>query len=124
MPFSIYVVGENVVTSVLFLSLGFAGIPYFVFFLLILFWIRGRDVTYVRRLSYVSPLLFIPVQALYLSAKFAMDKLSSPELTGLSGSILVSSVYIVVIGYAYVLLVNVGYVGLMKAHIIGREKGV
>jgi hypothetical protein len=119
-PVSIYVFGENLVTGVLFLSLGFSGVPYIIFSILVLFWIRGRGITHIRRLSYVSPILFIPMQALYLSARFAMDKAANTELTGLGGSIFVSAVYIMVIGYAYVLLVNVVYLSLVKANIINR----
>ncbi|HID49368.1 MAG TPA: hypothetical protein EYP40_07140 [Chromatiales bacterium] len=121
LPFSIFVIGENLITGILFLSLGFAGIPYLIFALLILLWIRNRDLKSVRTLSYISPLLFIPVQAVYLGVRFVMDKLSTPELGGVGGSIFVSAVYIVIVGYAYVLLVNGGYMGLLKANVFKKE---
>lgn len=121
LPFSIYVIGNNIVTGLLFSSLMFAGISYFVFILCILLWMRSRDVKSVRKLSYISPLLFIPVQAIYLCVTFIVDKLSNPELGGLGGSVFVSAVYIVIIGYAYVVLVNGGYIALLKAGVVKNE---
>lgn len=117
-PLAILLVGNNAVTSILFLSLWFGCIPYSIFALLLILWARRSNGFYVRKLSYISPVLFIPMQVLYLSVVFFIDRIYNAELTGLGGSILVSSLYILVIGYAYVLVVNFGYLVLIKMHII------
>ena len=83
-------------------------------------WLKGRDFNSVRKISYISPLIFIPIQTLYTSVTYMIDKLSNPNLVGLGGSIIVSSVYIVILGYAYVLFVNVAYFALTSANILKK----
>src|SRR5918993_3410861 len=53
--------GWRVVLLLLFGSLLFGGVPYILFAAGLLFWMRGKGAREVQRMTYVAPLLFIPV---------------------------------------------------------------
>ena len=102
--------GESGISAILWLSLGFGGIAYLFYGAGLFYWL-GKLTTSksMRRLTYIAPVLFVPVQALFWLGSFYIQKLSNPELVGGWEGIPAFAVYILILGYSYVAVVNAGY---------------
>ena len=115
LPLALLPFGMNSVVGVLALSLAFGGAQYVVFASVLFLWIgRVKDTERIRRLSYVAPLLFIPVQAAGWVIYGYVEKLSNPELVGTWEPLIAFAVYILLIGYAYVGAVNLLYLVIFR----------
>ncbi|MES9826417.1 MAG: hypothetical protein ABW141_14510 [Candidatus Thiodiazotropha endolucinida] len=113
-PIASFLIGDSAIAGIFLLSMGFGAIPYMIFVGIMIFWIRGKGVKIIRKTTYIAPLIFIPIQAIYLTVSFYMKRNTQPDLTGLSEGLLVSAVYILILGYMYVLVANIGYLVLNK----------
>ena len=103
-------IGESQFSFILELSLEFGGIAYLFFGAALFYWL-GKLATSksMRKLTYIAPLLFIPVQAIFWLTSYYIEKLSNPDLAGGWDGIPIFAVYILIIGYCYVVIVNMGY---------------
>lgn len=109
----------NVVSVILILSLGFGGVAYLVFAIL-MFLRLGRLSTAesMERLLFKAPLLFIPIQAATWILWFYIQRFSIPNLAGGWEAIPIFGFYGLLIGYAYVSFVYLFYVLLIKMGVI------
>ncbi len=84
---------------------GIAGGPaYIPFAAALLWWLRKRPVRWYRRVSWVAPILFTPVFALYLLAVGQWTRTTEPLLGVLAFYI----PFLLACGYGYVALVHLG----------------
>ena len=95
----------------LVLALAFGGIQYLVFAAWMFFAIgRQKDGESIQKLSFFSPLLFIPIQAIGWVAWAWYEQVSNPNITsGMWEPLLPFAFYTIVIGYLYVGVVNAVY---------------
>ncbi len=104
-----YVFPESVIMMILFTAIIIGGAPYLLLAAGILWWSRRRDEHALRRLSYVLPLIYLPLLILALFLWTTLSTGTLPEAGRFAQSILDFSGYTLVIGYGYVLLVNLIY---------------
>lgn len=110
LPLVLWPFGMNTVAIALAFSLTFGGVQYLLFAGFLFWWIgRVQDTARIRQMSYVAPLLFIPVQAVGWIVHSYIQKLSNPALSGIWEPLILFAAYILVIGYVYVGIVNVLY---------------
>jgi hypothetical protein len=99
-----------------FHSLG--GVQYLIFSVWLFFAIgRKQTSEEMQKLSAISPLLFVPVQAVGWVAWGYYQRMSNPELVGIWEPLIPFAVYTLVIGYLYVGIVNLTF-------LIFKQKGV
>ena len=106
--------GWRVVLLLLFGSLLLGGIPYLLFAAGLLFWMRGKSAREVQRMTYVAPLLFIPVFVSCAVALAILELILSGTNKVEAGLVLLSCALILIFGYVYVLAVNVSH-AILKA---------
>ena len=108
---------------VLVMSLVFGGIPYIVFAVLLLRWLRDRDERTWHRATWLAPPLFAAV----LAAGLALWSLLAGAFDGrrLAETASYFAVWFVGIGYFYVLLVHAVRLLLVRARLVrnGPETG-
>lgn len=112
-PFCLFLFGTtNAVTAIFFSSLWFAGIPYLVFILLIMFFLKKHEVLQIRKVSYFAPIIFVPLQltawAVYLHYVGQLDASTFVK------SALPLVTYDLIVGYFYVAIINFVYVILRR----------
>jgi len=93
-------------------SLVFGGIPYGLLALWLARWMRGKTENEIRRVSYLAPILMLPI---FWGCLFMYEIVASwphADAQHLSGGALLSP-FVLLLGYAYVLLVN-GLLMLLK----------
>lgn len=119
-PFLLLPLGIGAVNGLLLLALAFGGIQY-VFFAAWMFIAIGRrrDLERIQELTYLAPVLFLPLQAFGWVAWKYYQGLSNPNLTdGIWEPLLLFAFYTVVVGYAYVIAVNCLFVVLRKIEFV------
>jgi hypothetical protein len=110
--------GVNAVVGILILALAFGGVQYLIFSVWLFFAIgRKQTSEEMQKLSAISPLLFVPVQAVGWVAWGYYQRMSNPELVGIWEPLIPFAVYTLVIGYLYVGIVNLTF-------LIFKQKGV
>lgn len=104
-----YFFPQSVLMMILFTAATIGGIPYLLLAAGVLWWSRKHDEHALRRLSYILPLIYLPllIIALFLWTSLSTGGLPAPERFG--KSVLGFSAYTLVIGYGYVLLANLIY---------------
>ena len=106
MPF-----GLNAVGVLLYLALGFGGLQYLLFALLMSYYIgKLRTERRIRHLSYWAPVMFVPIQALGWVLWAGYQWYINPNTSGVFTPLLPFAAYTIIIGYAYVGVVNIFYV--------------
>jgi len=106
--------GWRVVLLLLFGSLLLGGIPYILFAAGLFFWMRGKSAREVQRMTYVAPLLFIPVFVSCAVALAILELILSGNNKVEAGLVLLGCAVILIFGYVYVLAVNVSH-AILKA---------
>lgn len=122
LPLALLPFGANVVLAILSLSLGFGGIAYLIFAVLI--FVRLGQLSTAKsmeRLLFKAPLLFIPIQAATWILWFYIQKFSNPDLAGGWEAIPAFGFYGLLIGYTYVTFVYLFYVLLLKVCVICEQ---
>lgn len=107
--------GKSMVAGAAFMSIVFGGIQY-VFFAFGMFYLIGkkRNAKEIQKLTLVSPLMFVPIQALGWMTWGGYQKLMNPSLGGLWEPALPFALYSLAIGYMYVGIANIFYLALKK----------
>jgi len=101
--------GGNWVALVLWGSLLIGGIPYILFLAGLFYWVRDKDLKAIQRLTFLAPLLFIPVFVYCAAAIIPLQILKTGEVR-VEGSVVFNfCIFILVLGYFYVLLANAGF---------------
>lgn len=117
LPLALLPFEPGFIGALLLMSLAFGGIQYIFFAAYLFYWIgRVKDPERIRRRSFVTPLIFIPVQAIGWIITGYIQKLSNQNLGGIWESLIVFSAYILLVGYAYVGIVNIMYFLIFKNH--------
>jgi hypothetical protein len=107
--------GINAVIGVLMLSLTYAGIQYVIFATAVFFYIgRVKEIDHLKRLLYLAPLIFLPVQALGWILSGYYERLSDPNLTGIWSGLIPFAFYGLLIGYVYVGIIRLVYALFQK----------
>ncbi|MDQ3818026.1 MAG: hypothetical protein M3362_10070 [Acidobacteriota bacterium] len=106
--------GWGAVALVLEGSLLIGGIPYILFLAGLFFWARGKNFRALQRVTYIAPLLFIPVFVYCALALIPIQILTVGEVRVEGRSVFSLCVFILILGYFYVLLANLGF-HLLKA---------
>jgi hypothetical protein len=102
--------GMNAVAGILLIALTFGGAQYIAFALWLFFAIgRKQSSERIQKLSIISPLLFVPIQAVGWVAWGYYGRLSNPELVGIWEPLVVFAVYTLAVGYLYVGIVNLAF---------------
>lgn len=115
-PLAVLPFGMSAVVGLLALSLAFGGAQYILFSGVLFFWVgRVKDPDRIRRMSYVAPLLFIPVQAAGWVLYGYVERLSNPELVGIWEPLIAFAAYILIVGYAYVGVINLLYAVIFRS---------
>lgn len=97
--------------AVFWLSLAFGGVQYMLFAGVLFYWVgRLKDAERIRRLSYVAPLYFIPVQSIGWVISGYIQKITNPDLVGIWDALPIFATYTIVVGYVYVGAVNLLYI--------------
>lgn len=122
LPLALLPFDANAVSVLLILSLGFGGIAYLVFAVLIFLRLGQLSTAEsMERLLFKAPLLFIPIQAATWVLWFYIQKFSNPDLTGGWEALPAFGFYGLLIGYAYVAAVYLFYVLLIKVGVICEQ---
>lgn len=106
--------GWNSVILVLWGSLLIGGIPYLLFLAGLFYWIRDKDFKAIQRVTFIAPLLFIPVFVYCAAAIIPLQILKTGEVRVEGSGVFTFCIFILIIGYFYVLLANAGFY-LLKA---------
>jgi len=115
LPLVLLPFGLNTVVALLAMSLAFGGVQYLLFAAYLFWWVgHVKDPARIRRMSYIAPIIFIPIQAIGWIVYGYIKKLSNPELVGIWESLIPFAVYILLIGYAYVGVVNLAYLVMFR----------
>jgi hypothetical protein len=94
--------------AILFLSLIFGGAQYLIFAILVtVLLLRNDNIRFVRRLVWLAPLLFVPIQGVgwILWRIFTGDV----ELNGIIPELIMFGIYSILVGYVYVLIASLLY---------------
>jgi hypothetical protein len=119
LPLLLLPFGESAALAVLLITLAFGGAQYVAFAIWLFFVIGKKDSSAeIQNLSFLAPLLFVPIQAIGWVAWGYYDRLSNPELEGIWEPLLPFAVYTLVIGYLYVVIVNVVFRAFQKKGIV------
>ncbi len=115
LPLLLWPLGINAVLGILLMALTFGGVQYVIFAIWLFFAIgRKSSSAEIQNLSFVAPLLFVPIQAVGWVAWGYYGRLSNPELVGIWEPLLPFAVYTLAIGYLYVGIVNVMFWAFQK----------
>jgi hypothetical protein len=87
------------------MSLVFGGVPYLVTAGILLFLMRRMDARGMARLTWLAPLLMLPVA---WACWYAFSAVTNDRMTGEAGMMLLLSGFVLAFGYAYVVAVHVG----------------
>lgn len=120
LPLILLPLGIGAVSGILLFAVAFGGIQY-VFFAAWMFIAIGRrkDQERIQELSYLAPVLFLPIQAFGWVGWGYYQRFLNPGLTdGLWGALLPFAFYTVVIGYAYVIAINCLFAILRKIGLV------
>lgn len=116
LPLLLLPLGIGAANGILLLALAFGGIQY-VFFAAWMFFAIGRrkDLERIQELSFLAPVLFLPLQAFGWVGWGYYQRLSNPDMTdGIWEPLLPFAFHTVVIGYAYVIAINCLFALLRK----------
>lgn len=113
--------GWNFLVLVLLGSLTLGGIPYSLFALGVIYWSRGRGLRALRRIIYVSPLIFIVPFIYCVVLLVPFQVLTIGEVRVEWDWVLMCCTLILAFGYFYVLLANVGYYALKHFGLVADE---
>ena len=103
--------------GVLLIALAFGGVQYAALAIWLFFAIgKQRNTAGIQKLSFLSPLIFVPVQAVGWIAWVFYERQSNSALEWGIEALPIFAVYSLAIGYLYVGVVNAVYLGL-------RQKG-
>src|SRR6267142_1989991 len=97
------------VVFILIFSLYLGGLPYLLFVIGLFFWMRGKDVRQIQRMTFIAPLLFAGFFVICVIAAIPIQFLMIGEVRIEAEVVLQCCVVILALGYAYVLVANVGY---------------
>ena len=92
--------------SILTLSLILGGVPYLLFITGLFFWMRNKNAKDIQRMTFVAPLLFIPVFLLSVLVFLPIQLITTGTIDVNAGIVFICCVFIIILGYLYVLVVN------------------
>lgn len=113
--------GWNAVVLVLWGSLLIGGIPYVLFLAGLLYWARDKDAKAIQRVTFIAPLLLVPVFIYCAVAIIPLQILKTGEVRVEVSGVLTFCVFVLVVGYFYVLLANAVFFLLKAIGFIAEE---
>lgn len=121
LPIALPILSAPFGAGILLIALAFGGVQYAAFAIWLFFAIgRQRDASAIQKLSFVSPLIFVPVQAVGWIAWVFYERQSNPALECGLEALPVFALYSLVIGYFYVGVVNAVYLWLRQKGFFGE----
>lgn len=121
LPIALPILSVPFGAGIFLIALAFGGVQYAAFAIWFFFAIgQQRDAAGIQKLSFVSPLIFVPVQAVGWIAWVFYERQSNPALEWGLEALPVFAVYSLVIGYVYVGIVNAVYFGLRQKGFFGE----
>lgn len=81
---------------------------------------RKQSSEEIQKLFVISPLLFVPIQAIGWVAWGYYQRLSNPQLVGIWEPLIVFAVYTLAVGYLYVGIVNLAFLACRQKGIISE----
>lgn len=113
--------GMSAVVGILLISLAFGGAQYMAFAVWLFFAIgRKQSSEGMQKLSIISPLLFVPIQAIGWVTWGYYERLSNPELVGIWEPLIAFAIYTLAVGYLYVGIVNLAFWACKQKGIISE----
>ena len=108
--------------SILLIALAFGGVQYAALAIWLFFAIgKQRNVAGIQKLSFLSPLIFVPVQAIGWITWVFYERQSDPALEWGFEALPLFAVYSLAIGYLYVGIVNIVYLGLRQKGLVSES---
>ncbi len=83
-------------------SLVYGGIPYLILVGILLFWMRGKDETQIRRALLLSPLLMLVIFQVFAGLWIAFFSEGTGKINQFVGSLVLLSPFVLLFGYIYV----------------------
>lgn len=93
--------GATVLMTIIF-SLVYGGIPYLILVGILLFWMRGKDETQIRRALLLSPLLMLVIFQVFAGLWIAFFSEGTGKINQFVGSLVLLSPFVLLFGYIYV----------------------
>jgi uncharacterized membrane protein len=102
------------IVLILMFSLYFGALPYLLFVIGLLFWMRRKDVREIQRMTFIAPLVFTGFFITCVITVIPIQLLMIGEVRIEADVVFQCCVVILTLGYAYVLVANAGY-AIVKA---------
>ena len=94
-------------------ALMFGGPAYLFLALLMYGWIgRRQSIRGIRRLVYLSPIIFVPIEAVFVTLLMLLVDNNNIDVVEMAKSIVMFSGFSLLVGYIYVVLVNLTSIAL------------
>lgn len=97
------------IIPILTFSLFLGGLPYLLFIIGLLICTRRKDASAIQRITFIAPLLFIPVFLLCVLVFIPIQLLMIGDVTVEANVVVGCCIVILILGYIYVAVVNAGY---------------
>ncbi len=122
LPIALPILSVPFGAGVLLIALAFGGVQYAALAIWLFFAIeKQRNAAGIQKLSFLSPLIFVPVQAVGWIAWVFYERQSNPALEWGLEALPGFAVYSLVIGYLYVGVVNAAYLWLRKKGFVSES---